>query len=69
MWRSGLFFESGKRNATEDYQRARGLDGIFDFDVLEGIMLLGETPRDVASRSQTKGEKSEDGSDSSDSED
>lgn len=46
-----------------------GWVGIFDFDILEGIMLLGESLKDVASRVSAKAGKKKYGSDSSNSED
>ena len=46
-----------------------GWVGIFDFDILEGIMLLGESLKDVASRVSAKAGKKKHGSDSSNSED
>lgn len=47
----------------------QGWVGIFEFDVLEGIMLLGESLMDVASRVRTKAGKKKYGSDSSNSAD
>lgn len=43
----------------------QGWIGIFEFDVLEGIILLGESLMDVASRASTKAGKQKYGSDSS----